>query len=204
MGRILLRIFLYCLWTAAVALAATEEGYRLGTSSHYSELSSTEYMQSGLLALTALLFWWGSRISVEWRNLCVALAYVGAVAAVREQDSFLDRFVFDGAWQLLAALLMAGLIVHVWRSWQRLQHEVVTFEDSRGAGLLVGGFLAVFVFSRIVGMQTFWRQILGEGYVRVAKNFVEEGLELFGYSLLVIGAVETVLQLRRMARSRTA
>lgn len=199
MGTILLRVFLYCAFIALVASAATWEGNRLGTASRYGEDSLVEYFQSTLLLATAGLFWLGARVSTVWRSLCITFVFAASIAAVREQDSFLDHNVFDGAWQLIAGGLFVAMLVHMWRSREALRQEVFSYEESRGAGLLLAGFLTVFVFSRIIGMQSFWRSVMGDGYLRVVKNFVEEGTELFGYSLLLLGAIETVLHLRRLA-----
>lgn len=196
MTATLSRLFFYALWVVVVALAATAEGYREGTASRYGEASLVEYLQTTFLVLVAALFWIAARTSAHWRGVCTILALAAVVAAIREQDSFFDHNVFDGFWQLLALAVLAGLAWFAWRYEGPLAREVREFSASSSAGLLVAGFVTVFVFSRIIGMQTFWRSVLGDSYLRVVKNFVEEGTELFGYSLLVAAAVETVAQLR--------
>ncbi|MBM4195487.1 MAG: hypothetical protein FJ197_00110 [Gammaproteobacteria bacterium] len=196
MRSTLLRLFLYALWVLLVALATTAEGHLEGTASRYGEASIVEYLQTAFLLAVTGLFAYAARTFEHWRGVCPALALIALVATIREQDSFFDHNVFDGFWQLLALAVLAWLGWFLWRYPGPLAREVREFAASSSAGLLVAGFVTVFVYSRIIGMQTLWRGILGDGYVRVAKNFVEEGTELFGYSLLVVAAVETVVQLR--------
>lgn len=200
MRTVIASLFLYICWAALIAVAVTAEGHWLGVDARYGEASLVEYLESSFLLLVAILFYIGSRVSGHWRGLCIALTFAAAVAAVREQDSFFDHNVFDGAWQLVAAALLVWAASILWRYPGSLADEASSFANSRGAGLLMAGFVTVFVFSRIVGMQTFWRNVMGDRYLRVVKNIVEEGIELFGYSLLVLAAAETVLHLKRLAR----
>jgi hypothetical protein len=199
---LVLRLLSYCLWAALVALAATAEGHWYGTGSRYGEASLVEYLETMFLVLVAALFWIAASSSTEWRGLCTALALVAVVAAIREQDSFFDHNVFDGFWQLLAAAVLGALAWYVYRYPGSVAAEARSFLETRGAGLLLAGFITVFVFSRIIGMQSFWRSVLGDHYQRVVKNFVEEGTELFGYSLLILAAVETIITIRERTAAR--
>ncbi len=204
MWRLIGRVLLYGLWTVLVALAATAEGYWEGTNSHYGEASLVEAFQTTFLVLAAVLFYLTARTASLWRGVCTVFVFMLSIAAIREQDSFLDHNVADGVWQLIALGLLVWLCVYLWRYPGSIAREALSFAESRGAGLLLAGFLTVFVFSRIAGMQTFWRSVMGDQYLRVVKNFVEEGTELFGYSLLVVAAMETFIQIRGLVRGQAA
>ena len=41
-----------------------------------------------------------------------------------------------------------------------------------------------------MGMGKFWKLVMGERFIRVVKNVVEEGTELFGSSIIFLAAVE--------------
>jgi hypothetical protein len=41
-----------------------------------------------------------------------------------------------------------------------------------------------------MGMGKLWKLVMGERFIRVVKNVVEEGTELFGYSIIFLAAVE--------------
>jgi len=199
-SNLLLRFFLYCLWGAVVALLVTAEAYQQGTSALYGEHSLVEYLQTTFLVLVALLFGAAARASAEWRGWCTVLMFVAVTAAVREQDSFFDHNVFDGFWQLLALAILVAMGGYWWRYPGSVVREAGEFMRSRPAGFLAAGFVTVFVYSRLIGMQAVWRSMLGDDYRRVVKNFFEETTELFGYSLLVVAAIETLLVVRARLR----
>jgi hypothetical protein len=194
------RLILYGGCMVIVALLVTAEGYLKGADSIYSEHSIVEYSQTACLLIAAAFFYAGARRSDHWRALCVGFTFAATIAAVREQDSFLDRHVFDGAWQIIVFGLVVGLVVYLKRHGRGVGGQVTSYAETRGAGLLLGGFLVVFVFSRLFGKQTFWKAVMGDGYQRVVKNIAEEGVELVGYSLLTLAAVETWMQLREGSR----
>ncbi|MEL6199770.1 MAG: hypothetical protein AAFR09_06140, partial [Pseudomonadota bacterium] len=80
----------------ASPLAAT-----LGTS----EYSLVEWLQIVLLAVIAGLSWWAAQLSRMQRVLATLGFAVACAAIIRELDLFLDRFLFDHAWQLLVAVV---------------------------------------------------------------------------------------------------
>ena len=56
--------------------------------------------------------------------------------------------------------------------------------------------LGVLIFSRIFGMVALWHIILSDGYARLAKTAVEEGIELLTYSMWLSAAIEYYLAQR--------
>ncbi len=60
-------------------------------------------------------------------------------------------------------------------------------------GMLLAGFLTVFVFSRLFGCKILWESAMADGYMRCIKNMAEESLELLGYLFIAFGAVEYYL-----------
>jgi hypothetical protein len=73
------------------------------------------------------------------------------------------------------------------------------FSQSSSFNMIVAGF-GVLVFSRIFGMGTLWHQILQDGYQRLAKTMVEEGLELVAYCIFLTGSVQYYVQQLRTSR----
>lgn len=194
------RLFLYPVWFAALAWLVSAEGYREGTASLYKERSLLEFSHTACLLITAMLFLASARLTDHWRALCVSFTFAALMAVVREQNFFLDHYVFDGAWQTIVFGLAIGLAVYLWRHGRGLGAQIVSFAETRCAGLLAAGFLVVFVFSRLFGRQSFWQAIMGDGYQRVVKNVAEEGVELLGYGLLVMAAAESWFYLRDRRR----
>ena len=54
-----------------------------------------------------------------------------------------------------------------------------------------------------MGRGSFWTSVMGENYMRVVKNIVEEGTETLGYTLIFISAVELVLICRKRRHAVT-
>lgn len=60
-------------------------------------------------------------------------------------------------------------------------------------GLVLSGILETFVFSRLMGRSKFWLLMYDESNYRMAKAAVEESIELMGYGLMLLSAVEFAL-----------
>ncbi len=195
------RLALYGVWMALTVGLVAIEGILRGPESRYGEISVIELSETAFLLLTAGFFLAAARVSDRWRALCLSFTVAATMAAVREQDAYLDRYVFNGTWQCIVGALAVWLTVYLRRHGRGLASQVVSFAESRGAGLLAAGFLIVFVFSRLLGARAFWMRVMGDGYQGVVKNIAEEGTELLGYSLLTAAAVETWIHLRRRVRA---
>ena len=57
----------------------------------------------------------------------------------------------------------------------------------------MSGFLVTYIFSRLFGRSSFWRLLYHDESYRLAKAAAEEGLELLGNAIMLIGAVEFLL-----------
>jgi len=64
----------------------------------------------------------------------------------------------------------------------------------------MAGFLVTFVFSRFFGKKVFWSAVTGGDYNRWIKNAAEEGMEMIGYTFLLIGGIEMRLFLAKNKR----
>ena len=51
------------------------------------------------------------------------------------------------------------------------------------------GLLIIIVFSRAFGTGSLWHDIMGDDYDTLYKNIIQEGLELFGYGLVLYGSM---------------
>lgn len=56
-------------------------------------------------------------------------------------------------------------------------------------GMLSAGLLTVLLFARLMGMGTLWHTLLADEFIRTVKNAVEEGTELFGYTLCLLATL---------------
>ena len=192
-GVLIGRAFLYVLFIVGVAQLITLEGYSQLSESTYNEVSLTEKMQDLFGFLSCVFFLVAARMSTELRPIAVMLAALTGMMFIRESDSFLDHNVFDGAWQALVSVVIVATIVFLKKQTQPIKPSIVEYARLPSAGVLLSGILVTFVFSRLFGRRSFWEAVMGDNYVRVVKNIVEEGTELMGYALILIAAIELVL-----------
>ncbi|APE31512.1 hypothetical protein BOX17_11480 [Halomonas aestuarii] len=195
-----LRASLYILLVAGIAQGIYLEALYL-PSSHFSEWGFTELAQTALLAASTLLLLYVRVVLRELPQVSLLLLALMTSSLVREQDALLDARVFDGAWQLLVALIILPILHGVIRRRRAFAAEFAGFANSFSFGLFAAGFLTTYVFSRLYGRSEMWQVILREDYVRTFKNAAEEVVELFGYALILIAMVELALLARHWHRA---
>lgn len=188
-----LRAFIYMLMIAGLAHLVTLEGYELRTASEYSEYSLTEWLESGLALLSGLSFLIVAKINLVMRPVAAMLTALFLMKCIREADYFLDKLVADGAWQVLVTAVLVVIVLYLWKQKTSITESIRAFSQQPSSGILLSGFLTLFVFSRLIGRARFWEAVMGDGYMRVVKNISEEATELLGYGLLSIAAIEMLL-----------
>lgn len=167
----------------------------LGTS----EFSPIEVIQPFMLMLCGLLMAWVAQHCPSQRPLAIALGGVTFVCIVRELDYFLDRYVADNLWQVLIGITVPLIIVYTFRQRRRFLIALARIWPSPALALMFAGAAILFGFVQFVGHEPLWQAILGDDYRRVAKLAVEEFIELSGYLLWLVGAIEYTFQARSIA-----
>jgi len=158
----------------------------------FTEISYTEFTQEILLLLTAILFWITGTRTHPNRSFALLMSGVAALALCREFD-FLCDCVFDGCWKIPAMMVFIGFGYLVYRYKDNFICDAAEFIKRPESGILLCGFLTVFVFSRLFGCKILWESVMADGYIRCVKNAAEEGLELLGYLFIAFAAVEYYL-----------
>lgn len=151
------------------------------------EVSATEFAQEGTLALIVLCLASVARRRPAQRPLAVLIGGFFACMLIRELDMVFD-LIHHGFWRYPALLVAAAAILYALRQRALLLHSLASFVSSPAYVLVSTGLAVVLVFSRLLGMDWLWHQVMGEGYLRVVKNVVEEGTELLGYVIILQGA----------------
>ncbi len=200
LGGVVARVFLYGTMVALSAFALGLEGPPNRTGDLYTDYGLTERFQDLALVLSIACFVVVAVLRAQDRGLALLFAGMAATALVREWDFALDK-VFDGLWQLCATVTLAATVAAVWR-WRAGFHDAVRrFTAQPAFGLMLSGFLVVFVFSRLYGEDSKWLRIMADSYERSVKNFAEEGVELLGYTLIMLAAMEFLYVSWRHLRS---
>ena len=181
---------MYAFLVGGMAAAITWEACYSDQAHLFGEQSLLESLQVTLLFLTALCVYSAGYLNGRRGALETLLAGFASIALIRELDAALDHAFFDGAWQLLASLTAIAIIFALVRHRKELHSSISSFARQPSFGIMYAGFMTVFVFSRMMGRKVLWQTIMGDGYMRIVKTTVEESLELLGYTLIFIGAIE--------------
>lgn len=184
----ILRLGIYALFLGFLMLVLIADAN--GGEAKFFENSMTERVQEVIfLSLSLGMFYCASRFR-QVSNLAAVFAGFFLVCFIREMDALLEQNIGTGTWQLLASLVLAGMVFKAWKSWPALTAEFSANVQNYHSGLFAAGFLTTFVFSRLIGNEELWMAIMEESYQRNVKNAVEESVELLGDSLLLFAGVE--------------
>ncbi len=164
------------------------------------ENSYTEYLQELMLFVTSLLFIWAGVKNRGVQGFTTLMAGIALIALIRELDLQLNLIV-HGFWKYPAFLVLIITAYLVYRKKDTLFSGISDFLKKPSWGVMLSGFLTVFVFSRLFGKKTFWMALMDDGYMRTVKNAAEEGTELLGYTLIAIAAVEYLISALKKGKS---
>ncbi|MCG3716378.1 hypothetical protein L5F64_12370, partial [Aliarcobacter butzleri] len=146
-----------------------------GTFNHESSL--IEWFQLLCLLFTITIF---TRLSFKIPNLKRASMLIAAfylVLFIRENDDIFD-LVYHGFWAPWAFLVALIAIVYAFKDWKKGVLELATYLKIPHMKLMIFSVMFLFVFSRLFGMGSFWRQVMQDNFVYEVKAMIEEGTEL--------------------------
>ncbi|MDP5252711.1 MULTISPECIES: hypothetical protein [unclassified Vibrio] len=168
-----------------------------------SESSLIELCQAGFMLFASAICFVQRKKSAHLPLIFTILSAFFAVIFIREMDYHIELYFPHGAWKYPALLIMALTGVFAWKNRQALVKEINVWINLPQFHTWLLGFLIVFVFSRLAGMNDFWQSFLADNYMRDIKNLVEEGLELLGYALMLNAALFFVILDPRVKQSQT-
>jgi general stress protein CsbA len=193
----ILRGFVYLFAVAGVAQLVSLEGYQSLTAAEYSEQTLTEHMQDFMSFFSCMLFLYAARVDAKLNIAATLLGALLAMMFVRESDAVLDTYVFDGAWQTIVGMIFICVLVFLWGRFTSIYASLKEYSLQSSFGTFLAGFVTILAFSRLMGRSSFWQAVMGDSYMRIVKNIVEEGIETLGYTLILISAVELVIACRK-------
>lgn len=186
------RFFVFCGLAALPVLVLRRDVLWLGNS--LGEQSLVEFTQAGFLLATSAAFAVLAVSRQEDRRFAVLAAAFFVVMLVREQDALLDQLIAHGAWKYLAAPIALTALAWAAGNLRETVSGLARFLASRAGTVMLLGLALLLCYSRLLGMTGIWTSILGDGYVRTAKNAVEETTELLGYSFILAASIKYVAQ----------
>lgn len=153
-----------------------------------SETSVTELGQETIVAMICLFFFVKAYQDSEQRGAFTLIMGFFLCILIRELDGVFDQ-IAHGSWVWFALTVTFISIAIAIREGKKTLKGLIHFITHPSHGMLVAGLLCILLFSRLFGMGILWSKLLGEDYNRTVKNMVEEGSELFGYTLCLISVI---------------
>lgn len=108
---------------------------------------------------------------------------------LREHDQVFELWLPHGFWIYPVIVTTALACWYGIRHPESVRDFLVTVRRNRQFPVLALGFLTVIGYARLFGVKPIWQTVVGVDEFRVAKHVAEEGLELFGYAILVYWAI---------------
>lgn len=157
------------------------------------EWSLVELTQEGFLAASVLAFVRLAMRRPEDRRFAVLAAAFFACMFLREMDEVLDLIV-HGFWKYPVSILVAGSLGWASRDWRAALSGLVRFLGARAGTVMIIGIVLLLFYSRLIGMTSLWSGLLGDEYLRVFKNAIEETTELLGYTFILAASLAYAAQ----------
>jgi hypothetical protein len=164
------------------AINPWEEGY-------YGEISRTEISQEVILFALFLFY-----LVLGYRHRPVQpvanlVSLLMLMSLIRELNFVIHWWFYP----VLAVLAFVAWLL--FRDRDKIRDASVAFFSQPASAWFLSGLLITFVFSRLLGRSKFWLLLYDENTYRMAKAATEEGIELLGDGLMLIGAIEFALAL---------
>lgn len=184
---IAIRVILYSLLIFGVAEAIFFDASHPMEDGYFGEITFTEIGQELILfVLFGFYLWFG----FKWRTIqpvtnLVSLFFL--MSFIREFNFLVDKWIFP---VLVVFAFFVWLFV---RDFKKIKDSTIRLFSVPASSWLLSGFLVTFIFSRLMGRSKFWKLLYNDESYRLAKAATEEGLELLGNSIMLIGAIEFLI-----------
>jgi len=153
-----------------------------------SEYSITEFTQAGFILVSAILFGLSAKNDQQSRGFFVLVMGLFATMLIRESDAFFD-LIYHGFWIYPALAVSLATVLYARTCRGTVKHPMLKHMETRDFVYINLGLIIILVFSRTFGSGTLWRDVMGDDYSSVYKSVIQEGIELFGYTVVLYGSI---------------
>ncbi|MBQ9619220.1 MAG: hypothetical protein IJR44_01880 [Neisseriaceae bacterium] len=169
----------------------------IGTSTTtIGEISLTEITAEIFIFCSTLLMFNYAKKHHDYRDLFILMAGLYACMFLRELDALFD-FIFHGFWLYPVLLVIFATGYLALRRPGQLISQMGQFSRLSSFGFVLIGLVIILAFSRLMGSSNFWKLFLSGQEIVIVKTIVQECMEFFGYSLILIGTFLLRFDLRR-------
>ncbi len=161
---------------------------------YFGEETLTEIGQEIFLFILFLFF---LLIGPKWKEI----QPVSNLVSLFFLMSFIREFNFLIEWIYPVLAVLAVIIWLVIRDFKKIKAATIQFFSIPASSWFITGFLITYIFSRLMGRSKFWKLLYDDETYRLAKAATEEGIELAGYTLMILGAFEFYLYFKEKIKS---
>jgi hypothetical protein len=184
---VVLRIVIYALLLFGVAEAIFFDAAHPMEDGYFGEITLTEIGQELILFVLFVFYFVLSRKQPGIKAVSLLVSLFFLASFIREFNFLVEN------WLYLVLPVFTGFLWVLIKNFRKLEEQLQRFFSIPASTWLVAGVLVTFVFSRLFGRSKFWRLLYHDDTYRLAKAATEEGIELLGNSLMLIGTIEFIL-----------
>lgn len=153
------------------------------------EVSLTEFCQESMLLISSLLFFYGAVRHPDKRGFLLLAGGFFLSMFIREWDYLFDK-IQHGFWVYPASLTaLSCILAAIFACRGTTLRPLTGFINSRPYIFILIGLTALLVLSRTFGSgNLLWSKILPPEFSGSLKTAIQEGLELYGYGLILFGS----------------
>ena len=156
-------------------------------NNHLAEVSLTELSQSAFVFIIALNFFSKIKKEPESAGLFILISGFFGMVFFREADYYFDG-ISRSFWQLPVSVILITTLYYAFKNKLTILEPLSRYLNTKAFTYTFIGVLITIVFSRIFGTGSLWREIAVATDSSYLKTVIQEGLELLGYSLVLIGS----------------
>jgi len=155
--------------------------------SYFGEITFTEIGQE---VIFFMLFVFYLVFGYRWREIqpvtnLVSLFFL--MSFIREFNFLVDKWIYP---VLVVFAFFVWLFI---RDFKKIKDATKHFFSVPASSWFLSGFLVTYIFSRLMGRSKFWKLLYSDESYRLAKAATEEGIELLGNLIMLIGAIEFLI-----------
>lgn len=193
---IVVRIILYSIIIFGVAEVIFFDAAHPMEGGYFGEITFTEIGQESILFI---LFAFYLILGYKWREI----QPVSNLVSLFFLMSFIREFNFLIVHWIYPVLLVFAIVVWlVNRDFKKIKAATIQFFSVPASGWFLPGLLITYIFSRLFGRTKFWQLLYHDESYRLAKAATEEGLELLGNAIMLIGAIEFLIYFLAFVKSK--
>jgi len=153
---------------------------------HLAEVSMTELSQSAFVLIAALNFFKMIKKEPESAGLFILISGFFGMIFFREADYYFDS-ISHSFWQLPVSIILLATLYFAYKNKHSIVDPIAQYQSTKAFSYTFIGVLVTIIFSRLFGTGSLWREIAAADSSYI-KTVVQEGIELLGYSLILLGS----------------